>query len=152
MLIHLSVCILLINAIAVLSEDRFLARSTNQPLSRAQAYPRTFYLTRSMQSISRPLHTIPHSVLAPMPVSRPRSSIWLRAFEQSWGVCRPSIPTQPDTYGVDLDYIPETNVIVVPLIFVNSVIILYELILGWFKSCIWTHIRHDYKRGHSRLF
>lgn len=47
MLIHLSVCILLINAIAVLSEDRFLARSTNQPLSRAQIFAHvssnTFY-------------------------------------------------------------------------------------------------------------
>ncbi|RBR24809.1 uncharacterized protein FIESC28_02377 [Fusarium coffeatum] len=80
------VCILLINAIAVLSEDRFLARINLSPASYDPAFG-----------------------------AGPDASVKAKIINLIASV---------------RTIMRKTNATIVPLIFVNSVIILYELILG----------------------
>ncbi|QGI58496.1 hypothetical protein CEK26_000620 [Fusarium fujikuroi] len=85
----LYVCILLINAVAVLSEDRFLARSTKPSLARA-------------------INLSPASY-DPAFGAGPDASVKAKIINLIASV---------------------RTIMRMPLIFVNSVIILYELILG----------------------
>ncbi|KAF5675003.1 yos1-like domain-containing protein [Fusarium heterosporum] len=97
----LYVCILLINAVAVLSEDRFLARST-KPLIEFKYWRIVFLTNKSLVNLS--------------PAS----------YDPAFGA-------GPDASvkAKIINLIASVRTIMrMPLIFVNSVIILYELILG----------------------
>ncbi|KAJ3527874.1 hypothetical protein NM208_g10493 [Fusarium decemcellulare] len=99
----LYVCVLLINAVAVLSEDRFLARS--------------------MPPFTRPMH----------PQTPSNKNVFRSLVNLSPASYDPAFGSGPDASikAKIIHLIASVRTIMrMPLIFVNSVIILYELVLG----------------------
>ncbi|KAJ5769943.1 uncharacterized protein N7511_001994 [Penicillium nucicola] len=124
------VIILIINAIAVLSEDRFLARIG---WGRTQAEPafgsahdstsvkaKTINLIASVRTVMRSTYTPP----APFPVPPPTP---IQAIFLGRAVPAPRDMLSRSRRGSSLANSPSN---LVPLIVINTVIIVYELILG----------------------